>query len=133
MNQLKTKNFTMIETVIALGVLIIALSAVFSTVAASQQRVIKAERRWKRQHMLTQAAEYFMLAPPNAAIPQTIFPFTDYQAFCEYSTPEGLPDMVETKVGNWQLATVKISVNSKHDGKTINAITLDRIIKKDDQ
>ncbi|MCF6175296.1 MAG: type II secretion system GspH family protein [Victivallaceae bacterium] len=125
-------KFTMIETVIALGVLLLAMSAVFGTIAASQQRVIRAEKRWAKQHMLTQAAEYFLLAPPRTTIPQTIFPFSDYQAFCEYSEPKELPETVDAISGSWKLVAMKIILNSNADGKTVNSITLDRIVKTND-
>lgn len=128
-----TPKFTMVETVVALGVLLLSLSVVFSTIAASQQRVMKAEKKWHRQHMLTQATEYFLLAPPGVTIPKTVFPFDEYQASCEYSPPQGLPDMTETQLGNWQLTAMKIVIKSTNDGQTVASITLDRIIKVDDQ
>lgn len=126
------RKFTMVETVIALGVLLIALSAIFGTVANSQQRVIRAERKWQKQHALTQAAEYFLLAPPKATIPQIIFPFDDYQVFCEYSDPSDLPETVDAINGNWKLVAMKIKLNNNADGKTVSSITLERIVKVND-
>ena len=122
----------MIETVIALGVLLISLSAVFAAVAASQQRIIRAEKKWKKQHILTQATEYYLLAPPRTIIPQIIFPFHNYQVFCEYSDPEGLPETVKATGGGWKLVAMKVIIKDNTNGQTVNSITLDRIVKDND-
>ena len=124
---LTIRRFTLVETVIALGVLMLALSAVFASIAASQQRVIRAEKRWQRQHLLTQAAEYYLLAPPSSQIPQVLFSNQQYRVAVEYNTPQ-LPDKVETVNGNWQLIGMKIMLFDQND-KKVDSITLERIIR----
>jgi len=123
--------FTMVETLIALAVLLLALSAVFTTVATSQQRMIRAERKWKKEHLLTQAAEFYLLAPPDAPIPPALFPYHNYQVSAEYAMPL-LPTGVQATNGNWQLVKMTVTLRNSADNKIIDTIELERIVSTGD-
>jgi len=117
----------MVETVIALAVLLLALSAVFTTVATSQQRMIRAERKWKKEHLLTQAAEFYLLAPVATPIPPALFPYHNYQVAAEYAIPL-LPHDVQATNGNWKLVKMTLTLTNTADNKIIDAIELERIV-----
>ena len=51
------KSFTLIEVIIAIGILAISLASLFQIIASSRARIAKAEESWHNMHMLTQAAE----------------------------------------------------------------------------
>ena len=55
------KGFTLIEVIIAIGILAISLASLFQIIASSRARIAKADEGWHHMHMLTQAAEYVLL------------------------------------------------------------------------
>ncbi len=125
------KLFTMIETVVAFGILMLALSAIFTTIAASQQRVIRAEKHWRQTHLLLQAAEYWLLTPPNSPLPPTLFPDNDYQVSASYHAPDDLPSAVPDSNNGWRLIDMTITLHDNHNNR-VGSITLERIIKSED-
>ena len=70
----------MLEVILAVAILSIGFIAAMSIATTAADRLMKAVVRWERQHMLNQATEYFLLAGPDAAIPQEFFPFQGYSA-----------------------------------------------------
>ena len=76
------KSFTLIEVIIAIGILAISLASLFQIIASSRARIAKAEESWHNMHMLTQAAEYVLLHSGNAGVDgvdREFFPYQDYQ------------------------------------------------------
>lgn len=132
MNRHTLRQFTLVEVVIAMGILVLCVTVAMSMVASSQKRMIKAEEKWQKQHLLTQAAEYFLLAPPGDHLPEQIFPFKNYNANCVYFPPEGLPENVNIENGEWRLSAMKITVNPDDSNRQPASIIIERIIKNGD-
>ena len=58
---MKIKYFTLIEVVVAMAVLGLALVGFFAMSNSAVQRIDKAYSHWERMHLLSQAAEYYLL------------------------------------------------------------------------
>ena len=124
------KNFTFVEVVAALLILALGLTAVLSLASSSRRRLNKAFDKWRRQHQLSQAAEYYLLAGPNASIPPEVFPYENVFVTCTITDPEGLPEDVNLNSGQWYLKTLRIEITSEKKGK--DWMKLDKILRRDD-
>ncbi len=128
----KLNIFTLLEVIIAIAILSIGIASTLTVITMSKKRLHKTERLWIEQHLLTQAAEYIMLAPPHSSIPQEIFSSQDYGIKCEYAPASGMPENVRTEIGDWRLLAVKIQLFRKTDQQIVNSIIIDRIVRSKD-
>jgi type II secretory pathway pseudopilin PulG len=117
----------LIEVVIAMAILALGLVAALSMSAMSKRRIDKAHKRWRAQHMLAQASEYFLLTEQDSAIPGEFFPYDNVSASCEITEPE-FSDDIDPESGNWALKTFNIKINSD-DGSIQEGVAVDKIIK----
>ena len=137
---LSVKNFTLIEVIIAIGILAISLASLFQIIASSRARIAKAEESWHNMHMLTQAAEYVLLHSGNSGvdgIDREFFPYRDYQINVIYEgevTDEQIADDFRSIDGQLPLELCVIElVNLKTSGKeVVGTLELERIIYDDE-
>ena len=80
--------------------------------------------------MLSQAAEYFLIAGPNEPITEQFFPFEGYQATCRMDIPE-ISEEVETEFRNWNLVKLIITVTDDR-GEEVGKIEMDKILRTED-
>lgn len=124
--------FTLIEVVLSIAILASAMLISLSITSMGNRMMDKAVKRWEIQHMLSQAAEYYLLEGPNAEIPEEFFPFEGYQASCMVEDPElGGTDEIEPEYGAWQLVKLTISLTDS-DGNEVGKIEMDKILKVQD-
>lgn len=110
------KCFTLIEVIIAIGILAISLASLFQIIASSRARIAKAEESWHNMHMLTQAAEYVLLHGGNSnvdSVDREFFPYHDYQVNISYedvlddrSTTTSVPSKGSCR---WNSASLNLS------------------------
>ena len=131
------RQFTLIEVIIAIGILAISLASLFQIIATSRARIAKADEEWHNMHMLTQAAEYVLLHKADAvdSVDRDFFPYTDYQVRIDYE--EVLDPQIDDdfKSINGQLplelCTIEL-LNMKSTGKeTAGILEIERIIYED--
>ena len=134
------KSFTLIEVIIAIGILAISLASLFQIIASSRARIAKAEESWHNMHMLTQAAEYVLLHSGNAdvdGVDREFFPYQDYQINVIYEgevTDEQIADDFRSIDGQLPLDLCVIElVNLKSTGKeTVGTLEIERIVYEDE-
>ena len=133
------KSFTLIEVIIAIGILAISLASLFQIIASSRARIAKAEESWHNMHMLTQAAEYVLLHRGDAvdSVDREFFPYRDYQINISFEgevTDEQIHDDFRSIEGQLPLELCVIElVNLKSSGKeTVGTLELERIIYDDE-
>lgn len=124
------KTFTLLEVVVAIAILAMGIVASLQVTTTGTRRVGKAVERWKVQHMLSQAAEYYLLAGPNEEIPENFFPFEGYRASCEIDIPD-ISEEVETEFRGWQLVKLIIKVTDD-EGSEVGKIEMDKILRTED-
>ena len=130
-------QFTLIEVIIAIGILAISLASLFQIIATSRARIAKADEEWHTMHMLTQAAEYVLLHKADAvdSVDRDFFPYTDYQVRIDYE--EVLDPQIDDdfKSINGQLPLELCSIellNLKSTGKeSVGILEIERIIYED--
>ena len=133
------KGFTLIEVIIAIGILAISLASLFQIIASSRARIAKAEEGWHNMHMLTQAAEYVLLHRADAvdSVDREFFPYRDYRVDIIYEgevTDEQIDDDFKSINGQLPLELCVIElINLKSTGKeTVGTLELERIIYDDE-
>ena len=130
-------QFTLIEVIIAIGILAISLASLFQIIATSRARIAKADEEWHNMHMLTQAAEYVLLHKADAvdSVDRDFFPWRDYQVRIDYEEVMDPQIDDDFKSINGQLplelCTIEL-LNMKSTGKeTAGILEIERIIYED--
>ena len=133
------KGFTLIEVIIAIGILAISLASLFQIIASSRARIAKADEAWHNMHMLTQAAEYVLLHRADVvdSVDRDFFPYRDYDVNISYEgevTDEQIADEFRSISDQLPLGLFVIElVNLKTSGKeTVGTLEIERIIYDDE-
>ena len=123
-------RFTLIEVVVALGILALSMAGLLQLLTASQERVGRAVEEWHHTHMLMQAAEYVLLQEgqdDKIGIPEEIFDYPDYIPEISFEeVVDQLPEEFENQQGQLPLIGVKIGILRSFDKKTVAEIIVDR-------
>ena len=131
-------GFTLIEVIIAIGILAISLASLFQIIASSRARIAKAEESWHTMHMLTQAAEYVLLHRAEAvdSVDRDFFPYRDYRIDISYDEVDDMQidDDFDSISGQLPLDLCTIELISlKSSGKeTVGTLEIERIIYDDE-
>ena len=133
------KGFTLIEVIIAIGILAISLASLFQIIASSRARIAKADEAWHNMHMLTQAAEYVLLHRADVvdSVDRDFFPYRDYDVNISYEgevTDEQIADEFRSISDQLPLELFVIElVNLKTSGKeTVGTLEIERIVYDDE-
>jgi len=131
------KGFTLIEVIVAIGILALSLASLFQIIASSRARIAKADESWHNMHMLTQAAEYVLLHNVNVdSIDKDFFPYDDYQVNISYEEviDEQIHEDFMSIEGQLPLELCVIELlNMKTTGKeTVGTLEIERIIYEDE-
>lgn len=124
------RKFTLIEVVVALTILTAGVLAASQMFAMSASRVSNAETEWFERHLLTQAAEYLLVAPPREPLPEWFLEDSDYSAFAKYSPADQLSD-ISTEQG--ELVLMKMTVTLYRNGIAVGELDIHRIMRRSDQ
>ena len=120
-------HFTLIEIVVALGILAISLGGLLQLSISSQLKIGRALETWENMHMVTQAAEYLLLHDEETTeIPPEFFPYPGYEITCSYDDAEGLPEELENLTGQIPLKQCRIELIRTADHKTLETVIVDR-------
>ncbi len=123
-------GFTLLEVAVALAVFGFAVGLILQLFGGARDRLLRAETHWANQHLLSQATEFYLLAGPNADLPQGAFP-PNYKPQCTLIQAEDLPEDAVDPVGGWVLGQYQISVIGLRN-ESIGETTVEKIVQKTD-
>jgi len=126
----RTKPFTLLEVLIAVAILGVSLALVLSIFGGARSRILRAERTWARQHLLTQATELFLLAGPNADTVEGLFP-RNFSARCEVQPATELPVHAQEADSGWILGEYHIRLIGRQ-GETVDELKVEKMVLEDD-
>lgn len=124
------RSFTLIEVVVAVALLGIALAAIVTMVSQSHSRFMRAEQGWARQHNLTNATEWHLLAGPDAPLPDDLLP-RGFTAECTLEAVQDLPEMAANPVNGWFPARYTVTVTNA-DGLVIGTREVIKLVPEDE-
>lgn len=116
-----------------IAALILAMSVVatMSVVGTNRASVLKEERRWTREHYLTNAMEFYLAVGPEAELPDYLLP-EGWHAECELNDIEdGLPDAALESIREWRLGEFVVRLYDK-DGNMVEEQYVRKIIREED-
>ncbi len=102
-------RFTLIEVLVAVSILGLSLVLLLNLLGAARSRVLRAERRWAREHLLTQAIEFFLVSGADSQLPGDLLP-SGFTATCELRDVDDLPDVLGEPIYNMQLKIVHVGL-----------------------
>lgn len=124
----KSFFFTLIEIVVSLAILALSLTAILEMMMTSQKRLAKSYERWERMHILTQAAEFYLLhgdEPPE--IGEEFFPYKDYDVVMSIQDIEDLPDEYTQLDGQVPLKCMLIELRDTRKNEVVDTLRIDRL------
>jgi prepilin-type N-terminal cleavage/methylation domain-containing protein len=125
------KRFTLLEVIIAIAILAMGILAAMSMVSLSKKRLDRAYNTWFKEHLLAQAAEYYLLCGADKSIPPDYFPYNGYSAQCTITNCNDLSkDDVSSVLGNFKLITYNIGIRDSY-GNIISQVKVDKIVKNE--
>ena len=127
-----TGCFTLLEVVVAIAVLAMGLVIFMGLAASTSKRMNRAFYRWEHQHVLAQAAEYFLLTNKTEQPPEDIFPYDEYTVDIELGKPDNLPEGVEDTLDKWKLVKVSLVLRN-NDGDELESLKMDKIVYETDK
>ena len=109
MHRVRRHSFTLMEVMIASTILAMGVVSTMGVIAGARSTLLRAEQRWARQHLLAQAAEFYLLAGKNGALPQGVLP-DGFSASCELYEVEDIHEDALDPIRGWLLCEYHISV-----------------------
>lgn len=125
---MKKYSFTLIEVVVALGILAVGLGGMLQLAISAQMRMGNAMEKWNEVHMITQAAEYLMLMNEETTeIPEEYFDYPGYSLNIYTDDADELPEEFNGIEGQIPLKKLVIELVRERDGKTVETVIIDRL------
>ena len=125
---MKKSAFTLIEVVVALGILAVGLGGMLQLAISAQLRMGNAMEKWQEVHAVTQAAEYLMLMDEETTeIPEEFFNYDGYTINAYTDDADELPEEFNGIEGQIPLKKLVIELVRERDGKTVETVIIDRL------
>lgn len=128
------RHFSLLETVIAIAILSMSLGVLFQLAASARKRIAKSVEDWNTTHRLMEAAEYVLLHNESLeAVPARFFPYDDCRVQIEWEDMEDIHEeyTMGSVAGQSELKACTISLIRTSDGRTLDSLTIDRILYDD--
>jgi len=128
--KMKRHNFTLMEVMIAATLLAMAVVASMGIIGSARARLLRAEKRWGRQHLLSQATECYLLGGANAQLPEGLLP-QGFSSRCQLYDLEDLPEDALESIREWRLGEYHIQVFDAA-GNLMQELRIRKLVKEED-
>ena len=127
---MKRQNFTLIEVMIASTILAMAVVASMGIIGSARSNLLRAQKRWARQHILSQAAEAYLLGGVHTVLPDGVLP-QGFSANCYLYDVEDLHEDALESIREWRLGEFHIQVFDVN-GKLMDEVRVRKLVKEED-
>ncbi len=118
------------EVMIAALILAMSVAATTAIVGTARANMLREQRRWMREHLLTNAVEFYLACGPDAVPPDGLLP-DGYSCSCEIMDVEELPEDALESIREWHLGEYHIAVFDQ-GGEVVAEQSVRKILKEDD-
>ena len=125
----RRRFFTLVEVVTAMAILTLGLASFFSMSFMAQKRLFKAQQKWERFHMLSEAAEYMLLQGfEDPELPtEEFWSYPGYRINCSYEDVEDLPEEFTGLSGQAKLKCLVLELVDTSTDQVVDSLRIDRI------
>jgi len=123
------RRFTLLEVLIAIAILGVSVALILSILAGARSRILRAERNWARQHLMAQAAEWYLLAGVTVAPPNGLMP-PGFAARAELVRVTDLPVEAQDPLDGWVLGRFIIHLTGR-SGENLGDLPIDKLVRED--
>ncbi len=122
-------GFTLVEMVVAMAILSGSLAALFSLAAGAQKRLFKARAEWLENHLMEQAAEFYLLGMDRdpEAPPDFVFDEKEYIPECFFADAEDLPEDFLISSGQAELVEMRIRILRASTREPVRELRVEKI------
>jgi hypothetical protein len=124
------RYFTLMEVMIASTILAMSVVASLGIVGSARSNLLRAQKRWARQHILSQVAEAYLLGGPRTILPDGVLP-QGFSASCQLYEVEDLPEEALESIRQWHLGEFHIQVFDVN-GKLMEETRVRKLVKEED-
>jgi len=126
---MKRRFFTLVEVVAAMAILTLGLASFFSMSFLAQKRLMKAQEKWERLHMLSEGAEYMLLQGfEDPELPgEEFWNYPGYRLSCSYEDVEDLPEEFTDLSGQARLKCMVLELIDTSTDQVVDSLRIDRI------
>ncbi len=122
--------FTLLEVIIAAAILALAVVMSVGIMGGARARILRAESRWGRQHLLSQAAELYLLGGPAAEMPPGLLP-EGFSSSCTLTPVDDLSEEDLEPQQGWILGCFHVSVYDA-SGDLMAECRVDKLVREED-
>lgn len=126
---MKRRFFTLVEVVAAMAILTLGLSSFFGMSFLAQKRLMKAQEKWERLHMLSEGAEYMLLQGfEDPELPgEEFWNYPGYRLSYSYEDVEDLPEEFTDLSGQARLKCLVLELIDTSTDQVVDTLRIDRI------
>ena len=126
----RKQHFTLMEVMIAATILALAAVATMGVVGSARSSLLRAQKRWARQHLLTSVAEMYLLAGHEATLPEDLLP-QGFSASCELREIDAIHEEAKEPINGWLLGEYHICVYDVN-GALMAETRVRKVLKEED-
>jgi type II secretory pathway pseudopilin PulG len=126
----RKKHFTLMEVMIAATILALAAVATMGVVGSARATLLRAQKRWARQHLLASVAELYLLAGHKAQLPEDLLP-QGFSSSCELREVDDIHSEAQEPINGWQLGEYHIRVYDVN-GVAMAETKVRKVLKEED-
>ena len=123
-------GFTLLEVIIAAAVLALAVVMSVGIMGGARARILRAESRWGRQHLLSQAAEIYLLGGANAELPSGLLP-EGFSSTCTLAPVDDLSEEDMEPQQGWMLGRFHVCVYDAA-GDLMAECRVEKLVREED-
>lgn len=119
------------EVMIAALILALAATSTLSIVGTGRAKLLREERRWAKEHYLTNVVEFYLSVGPYEMVPVCLLP-QGWKATCElFDVEDGLPDEAFESIRGWRLGEFHVCLYDD-SGALVAEQYIRKILKEED-